>query len=621
MVIENRESFALMASKLATLFIPPSRLSPSEWCSKFLRLPDQKNESEPGKISWEQRPYLREPLDRIADPKATDVGLVAPTRDGKTFLLRMGTAYSIAGDPAPAIWYDQNETKARSISIKELQPLYDHNPVIYNRKPGNRHHYTNQLMMFLGAPLQLYGASTAGQAAGDTATRVFGNEVDKWGDATDKEASLLELVRHRTESFDFERFHMFSSTPTLETGPIWLLYLSGTQSVWMTICPDCSHPHALAWNNVRWSPNAQIAEHQWDLVEVMRTAHYVCPHCGSQWDDRMRLLAVQHKDAHYHQQNPSPNPGVFTYHINGLYGPKQKNTCAQLAVDFLAARNTGLWTNRQDFWNSRMGMPWSDNVSTLTHAKFASREVSTLRGDLPGDMRGDVLTIGADVQTYGIPWVAEACDWNGRYHTVDHGLAATWADLEAVQVALSQRLRAQSYVIIDINFEDRRTETLQAIHERQHLGWIGAEGFEYSKELVRVEKANVYMGGRLQATQVCVPKLMISTYEFKIELEKAISGEMRNWTTYQLPLVASPTEARDQKEFYDQLLDERRIPRKRKVAGKPAFEWRSRNGNNHAWDCKVYARALYYYLSRSRTSVQQKTTTTPTARKTVTVAS
>lgn len=609
-----------LATALATLFEPPSRLSPSEWCARYIRLPAGANETEPGRIDWSTRPYLREPLDRLTDPKATDIIFVAPTRDGKTFLLRMGLAYSIGGDPCPCLWYDSTEAKGRSISIKEIQPLVEHNDILSRRKPRNRNHYTNQLMMFAGAPFLIYGANTAGQAAGDTAKFIFGNEVDKWGEATDKEAGLLELVRHRTESFDSERCHMFSSTPTLETGPIWYSYLKSDQRVWLARCPDCGKFHALKWDNVRWAPEAQITEHQWNLDQVKTSAYYQCEHCGSRWSDHMRRLAVQHPEAHWNANNPSPTPGFFGYHINGLYGPKDKNNVGNLAVDFLSARVAGFYANRQDFWNSRMGMPWVDNVSSLTQEKFAARECSALRGEVPTDMQADVLIIGADVQTYGIPWVAEVCDWSGRYHTIDHGIAATWADLEQVQRTLGENTNARGYVIIDANFEDRRTETLQAINGRQDLGWVAAEGFEYAKELVRVEKANVYMGGRLQSSQVCVPKLMISTYEFKVELEKAISGEMRNWTTYQLPLVASPAEQREQEEFYAQLLDERRVPRKRRLAGKPAFEWKSRSNNNHAWDCKVYARAMYYYLSRSRQAARQIITRKPsTARKTVVV--
>jgi len=615
----NRTGVQMLMANVFGYFEVRPRLTCSQWVEENVYLPQNKNETAPGRVRFGGRPYLREPLDQMNNPSTRDVVFVGPTRSGKTFILRMSWAYSVAGDPAPTGWYDQNTNKARTVSIKELQPLIDANRVLKSRKPRNRHHFTNLFMLFPGAAFEMNGAQTAGQVAGDTYKRLLCNEVDKWGEGNDKEAAPIELVRHRTESFDDERKHYFSSTPTLETGPIWEAFLRGDQRYFWVICPDCGEPQALAWDQVKWDPNAQLGEHRWNLEQVKRSAHYLCPHCGSQWDDRMRRLAVDHQDSHWRSSNPNPDPGWVSYQLNGLYGPLETNNCGSLAVDFLSSRASGFYVNRQDFWNSRMGMPWKDDVSTLTHGKFAAREADCLRGDIPTDIKPGVIIVEFDVQTYGMPYVVEAFSWSGRYHTLDHGIAGSWADLEQVQREYSARFKCKSYAIGDINFEDRRAETLEQIYARQHLGWIGAEGFERTKDLVRIEKANVFMGGIRQKDNITVSKLVISTYEFKVELEKDISGELRSWTTYQLPLTATESEIRDQKDFYTQLMDERRVPRKRKVAGKPPFEFKSRNGNNHFWDCKVYGRALFFFLSRARAHSKPKSTST-TERRTVEVS-
>jgi phage terminase large subunit GpA-like protein len=263
------------------------RLSCSEWCERHLYLPSNKNETEDGPVRFGKRPYLREPLDRMTDPTARDIVFVAPTRIGKTFLLRMAWAYGIAEDPGPAGWYDQGILKARGVSIKELQPLVEANEVLRSRKPGNRHHYTNGFMLFPGAAFEMNGAQTAGQVAGDTYMRLFCNEVDKWGEASDKEAAPIDLVRHRTESYDDRRKHFYSSTPTLETAPIWEAYQRGDQRQFLVICPDCGKPIPLLWDQVKWDPAAQVSESKWNLDQVKASAHYECQECGSQWTERM----------------------------------------------------------------------------------------------------------------------------------------------------------------------------------------------------------------------------------------------------------------------------------------------------------------------------------------------
>ena len=574
------------------------RLKPSAWVCKNIYLPGGRNESEPGEVNFDSRPYLREPLDTLDDPDITDTVFVAPTRIGKTFLLRMALAHGICADPSPAMWVDSTEDKARAVSKKEIQPLIEANPLLRARKPVNRHHYTDLAMLFPGAAFTMVGGNSDAQVAGDTVKRVYGNELDKWRGATDKEASISELVRHRTESYEHGRKHFWSSTPTLEEMTTWAYYLRSDRRVFLTLCPDCRHAAALIWDQVKWDPAAQITEGKWDLRAVKATARYHCIKCQSPWTDRQRLLAIRHPEAHWHATEAG-QPGWAGFHLNGLYGPLKANNVGELAVDFLSARNTGFFADRQDFWNSRMGMPWRDNPADITAEKFARLELSYLRGTLPDGVRPDVCILSFDVQTYGILWRLRAHLWTGESYLVDHGKAQSFDDLARIQEDY-RRLGGTSYVIGDIHFEDRRAETLEAIYVNRDRGWYGAEGFEILSDLVRVEQANPFLGGKRQREGAKITKFCISTYTFKVELEKRFTGTISGFHFYQLPLVASPAEIEEQRDYYTQLQDERRVPRKHKLANKPAFEWRSRNKNNHYFDCEVYGLALFWVLLKRR---------------------
>ena len=141
---------------------------------------------------------------------------------------------------------------------------------------------------------------------------------------------------------------------------------------------------------------------------------------------------------------------------------------------------------------------------------------------------------------------------------------------------------------------------LEQIWRRQARGWMAADGVDFSRDRVRVESANVFMGGKLQGEKILVPKLIISTYDFKLEIEKRLAGEIRNWWLYQPPLTATAQELEEFAEYKTQILDERRVPRKRKRAGLPDTEFRARTGNNHFGDDEVYILALFYVLQRKR---------------------
>lgn len=626
-------------------FRPIERLSPSQQCEKYLSLPPGKNESKPGKVRFNERPFLREPIDAAAEPGVTDVVLVGPTRLGKTFILRMLFAWSIAFDPAPAMWVDTTIDTARRVSKKELRPLVEYNACLRSRKPGGpnaRHLFTDLAMHFPGAAFGMVGANSDNQVAGDTVTRVFGNEVGKWRGATEKDANIQEQVRHRTEAADEDRFHFWSCTPDLEQGLTWQLAQKGDLRKWFAVCPRCMHAQELVWGEaggpagVWWPSSAKSAEGKWDLVRVKREARYRCTnaactanHGPTGWDDLERRDAVQNAEARGGGFRPTKAPDVpgwRSYHVNGLYGPLSSNDVGELAVDFLSARSNGFWTTRQDFWNSRMGMPWLDTPSDLNAQKFVARErwpigngqfISYLRGEVPDGWKPDGFILGYDIQNNRFEWGVSAFDWSGRMVTVDHGACAGWKDLDRIQDDYAKKFLCTSFAIGDVNFEERRAEALEQIFMRRDRGWFAADGFEVAAERVKIEKANVYAGGKLGVITgpdnkplYTVPKLVISLYEFKVEVEKRFTGEIANWFTYSLPLAATDAEREEQAELYRQFLDERRRPRKVRRPGKPPFEFVSRTHNNHAFDWLVYTLALFWTLQKSYSAAAKKKSAT-----------
>lgn len=578
------------------------RILPVDWIKKWIRLPSGENESEDGPVSFDSRPYLKDPLNDLVDPEVQDIIWAGPTRAGKTFILRMAWCFVVCALKLPSLWYDPTIDTARALSQKELLPLIHHNKVLRKRLPADRHSFTNTKILFPAAPFQMFGANSTASAAGATAAVVFGNEIDKYRGKTAKEASIVELIPHRTESYDDLRKHLLSSTPTRENAGIWIQFLKGDQRYWNVVCPSCETEQNLVWDQVHWSKDAKRSDGSWDYRKVKASAYYQCCGCDETFDQvSLRDLI---KDGRW-IPTAEGEPGVRSYNLNGLYGPLKVNEMGSLAVAFLSARRAGFWSDLQDFWNSRMGLPWLDNPSTLTAKKFAALEGEFFRGEIPDGFKPDLIIIGADVQTWGLPYVVEVFTWDGQYRTIDHGVAATFADLENVQTDYWE-YAPERRLIIDISFHDRGVETKEAILRNLKRGWIAAEGQDFSVEVVKLERANVWIGGKEQKLEVKIPKLLISTYHFKVDLEKTIAGEMPYWKTYTLPLVVTDEEKREQAEFYEQLLCERRVKRERQLKGKPEFEFRKRHDRNHYWDCKVYIRGEFYLLQKSKSARRKK---------------
>lgn len=598
------------------------RLTPSQWVERHIILPPGKQETKHGPVRFDRRPYQRAPIDDLATAGITDIVYIAPTRSGKTFIHRMGLAWTIAGDPAPSLWIDATETTAKRVSKKEIQPLIDYNPVLRSRRPQQRHHNTDLAILFPAASLNMCGGNSDANVTGDTVQRIWGNELDKWRLASDKEASIAEQSRHRTESYDAARRHIWSTTPTLEEMTGWQFYLRGDQRKWHCVCPRCETPQQLVWRDdltgagVVWSRAARSETGRWDLDLVRATARYSCanPACAAHdprgekvtgWTDAERIAAITDPRSEW-RPAAKGEPGWRSYHVNGLYGPLDVNSCASLAVDYLSAKRAGWHATLQDFWNNRMGMPWRDEVSLITSEKFAARELSYIRGSLPDGVRPDLLVTGFDVQSNRLEFIIRAFTWDGASYLVDHGQVSHWADLENIQRTYAAKWRsATSYVIGDVNYEERRAEALEQIYVRKHLGWYAAEAFETARDLVRIDLPDAFLGGKRQGQGHTIQRLNISAYDFKVELEKRFTGEIPGWHTYQLPLAADQSDIDEQADYYTQLLGERRIPRRPPVQGKPPYKWKE-FGPNHAFDCEVYALSLFWLLQKRRAYSERK---------------
>src|SRR5690606_13646937 len=88
--------------------------------------------------------------------------------------------------------------------------------------------------------------------------------------------------RHRTESYEYERKHFYSTTPTIEEAIEWQEYLRGDQRKYFVPCPHCGTLQHLEWggaqtrHGVKWAKDAQRADKTWDFAAVKETVRYHC---------------------------------------------------------------------------------------------------------------------------------------------------------------------------------------------------------------------------------------------------------------------------------------------------------------------------------------------------------
>ena len=95
--------------------------------------------------------------------------------------------------------------------------------------------------------------------------------------------------------------HLYSSTPTLETGNIWVAYLRGDQRKWFVPMPCCDTHHVLEWDQVKFdAPGCRREDGSWDLDRVKETSEYECPSCKTRLqNDALKGAVVRGETVHF----------------------------------------------------------------------------------------------------------------------------------------------------------------------------------------------------------------------------------------------------------------------------------------------------------------------------------
>jgi hypothetical protein len=588
----------------ASFFQYSPRLRPSQRVVG-LYIPAKGTEAKPGTLSWRGRAYLKQPLDDTERPGVIDIIFIGPTRVGKTFILKCGVLYKIRWAPGPLLWMNDNAQNAREFVELELEPMINANPEFRALKPKNTDKDALSKKIYTsGTSIVFKGSRSTAAGKGKTAEWIFLNEAGEFLQASGTEASVLELVRHRTESYNSTRRHLISSTPSNTDSELWQFYLRGTRFQWQVPCHACGMMQVMEFGGrevkwgLKWDPAARDDEGNWDLARVEASAHYVCRSdtCDAHWDNKQRKAAVDLGE--WIQTNPHADPTIRSYQVNGLVGPDDKNNFGPMARAYLATKRGGLVvTNSRDFWNQVWGIPYSEDIVSLTAAKMKHLMRPYKAGELPKDFVPHLLLIGGDVQANRLEFVIRAFNYaTAESYLVETGTCLNYSDLALLQRHYSAKFNCPSACIIDIQYEDRRGGTVEAImqYSREGLNWCGAEAVEWSKTKLTWEERDPY-SGTAHAKMHLINVLTMSAYDVKVELEKKYAGIIKGFYTFTPAQTVEAVAAYN--AYILQIINERRRPAKgTRMAGKPIWEWFSPDGNNHRNDCEKYIAALYVHF-------------------------
>lgn len=267
-----------------------------------------------------------------------------------------------------------------------------------------------------------------------------------------REGRKLAQLESRTLAFEAigQRRHYYECTVGAEHGATWQHLQAGTNSRLALPCPHCAQyvtperEHLVGWDAGE------------TIYEASQLAVVVCPACGAGWSKPERHEAVaasvwvhegQEVDKKGRVKGNAKRTDTISLRVNCVHN--YLTTMAYVAGEEWRARYAGDDLDERAVLQKFWAMPQMENsgLGHLTAAIVASRCNGLPRRICPAGTR--YLTLGADVRTQQIHWVALALTESHRA-IVDYGVrTVTEYTRLGVEEALKQALHQLRREIID----------------------------------------------------------------------------------------------------------------------------------------------------------------------------
>jgi len=407
---------------------PRTRQECDHWSEAHIRLSERFSPN-PGRLSLDFLPFMRQPHIWFSDPEVNQITGVACVQIGKTTWMADCAMYAIAEDPGPIMYVTSTGDNGKSWVEREFQPRVEDCDAVRELKPDNADDFKKMEMHFKTCTFRVVGSNSPANLASRPIRYLFADEVDKWPKENGAEAPSLDLARARTTRYEHIRKIVVASTPTTESGTVWVEFLKGSQHKFFVPCPHCGHKQELHFTYTSKDGGLYIPKDAkdkrtglWDLDRVARETTYVCEECREhikQDEAPAMLLAGEWK-----QTNPHAPRNHISWQISALYSM----SWGALALAFLERKDTvgGL----HDFYNNFLGLPFQRQAAAVTQTA-----VERVRDASPRYALGELIikplmiTMTVDVQQTEFWWTHCAWSDDGKCYLLDYGSSPSFDDL------------------------------------------------------------------------------------------------------------------------------------------------------------------------------------------------
>ena len=356
---------------------PPPRQTLSEWADAE-RILAAESSAEPGRWRTDRTPYLREPMDVIADRRVETVVIMASSQVGKTEVLLNLLGYHMHRDPAPMLLVEPTLEIGQAMSKDRVAPMIESTPALRHLVGVARAKDSSNTLLhksFPGGHLTISGANSPSSLASRPIRIVLADEVDRWPQSVGDEGDPLSLAVKRTTTFRRRKIVIVSSPTVKDASRIEDWWNLSDQRRLHVPCPRCGADFVLAWKHVVF------------VDRDPTKAQLECPECHGRIDEHERAAMI----ADGEWRATAPFTGIAGFHIWEMFSPWR--SLRDQVTAFLAARRS--LEMRQAWVNTSLGELWETPGERMEPSSLLLRR-EVYAAEVPAGVQ--VLTCGVDTQ-------------------------------------------------------------------------------------------------------------------------------------------------------------------------------------------------------------------------------
>lgn len=518
-------------------------------------------------------------MDAISDPAIHSVVFMSGAQVGKTEVLLNAIGFYICHDPSPILVLQPTLTMGQAFSKDRLAPMIRDCPSLVNKVRDARSRDANNTTLHKGFPgghITIAGSNSPSSLASRPIRICLADEIDRYPSSAATEGDPVDLAKRRSATFHNRKL-VLTSTPTIAgSSRIEAAYEASDQRRYFVPCSDCGEKDYLKWANVQW-PKDRPEE-----------AVYVCPSCGSAWDDVTRQRNIKAGE----WIATAPDNAIAGFHLSGLYSPW--TSLAEAATDFLQAKK--LPETLRVWVNTYLGEVFEDAGEQIDDSFVADRREDW--GELLPE-QVVLITCGIDVNDGFLTCEAvghgrDEETWSLDYRTIygDPSAPQIWEELDDF---LSQTFTHPTGVDLPIRSTciDSGGHFTQAVYnyvrsrEGKKIFAIKGMAGEGRAIIGRPSKNNI---GKIMLFPVGVDTTKELVYS-RLKITEPGAGYMH-----------FPDDRED--EYFRQLTAEKIVTKY--VQGRTKRAWIKTRTRNEALDVRVYALAAFALMNTNINRVAKR---------------